>query len=99
MTTIDPASIKLEGISPLRWDYEDVATPFEGEFCDCHELEGDGYVDLTLKFDPREIFELYGLGSLIDGESMTLAISGFLKEEFGGTEIHGQDCIVILNKR
>jgi len=30
--------------------YEDVSSPFEGEACDCHEGELDGFVDLGLKF-------------------------------------------------
>jgi hypothetical protein len=59
VTAIDPETIELTlegvegGVSPLRWNYEDVATPFEGELCDCHELEGDGILDLTLKFDTQ----------------------------------------------
>lgn len=55
---IDPTTILLTrkgyeepGVSPLRWAYEDAATPFDGELCDCHDLNGDGYLDFTLKFD------------------------------------------------
>ena len=29
VTEIDPASVELEYISPLRWALEDVATPYE----------------------------------------------------------------------
>ncbi len=42
VTQIDPESIRItrEGVdaevSPIRWNYSDVATPFEGELCDCH---------------------------------------------------------------
>ena len=62
VTTIDPTSITLEGVSPLRWAIEDVATPHqinvdECNIMDCHELTGDGYIDLTLKFDTQEIYK------------------------------------------
>jgi hypothetical protein len=96
VTTIDPASIQLEGVAPLRWDYEDSATPFEGELCDCHNLDGDGYLDLNLKYDVQEIAA--ALGSINDGEVLILTATGNLKEEFGGAPINGQDCVVILKK-
>ncbi|UCG69068.1 MAG: hypothetical protein JSV09_14990 [Thermoplasmata archaeon] len=94
VTAIDPASIKLEGTtSPLRWDYEDVATPFEGELCDCHDVEGDGYLDLSLKFDTQEL--VASLSTISNGDVITVTITGRLKEEFGGEMIRGKDCIVI----
>ena len=30
--------------------FEDVGTPFDGQECECHEAEGDGILDLSLKF-------------------------------------------------
>ena len=30
--------------------FEDAATVFDGELCDCHELGGDGVLDLSIKF-------------------------------------------------
>ncbi|MHC4235515.1 MAG: hypothetical protein ACYSUQ_10405, partial [Planctomycetota bacterium] len=46
--------------------YADVATPFEGEACDCHQLEGDGIMDLSMKFSVDAVvgaLELYkGMG-------------------------------------
>jgi hypothetical protein len=55
---IDPATIRLEGVAPIRWNISDVATPYPGdvEDCpDCHELTGDGYPDLNLKFRTQDI--------------------------------------------
>ena len=63
---IDPASITLEGVSPLRWDLEDVSTPFEPYIgktdCeqDCNILGPDGIIDLTFKFDTQEVLDLLG---------------------------------------
>jgi hypothetical protein len=100
VTTIDPGTIQLTRedvevyVSPLRWELEDVATPFEGELCDCHELGGDGFTDLTLKFKIQEVKELLSDADL-DLE-ITLTIIGNLKEEFGGTSIKGQDCVWVI---
>jgi hypothetical protein len=90
---IDLATVRLEGVAPIRSGKKDVATPFDGELCDCHELEGDGFVDLTLKFDPEEI--MAALGPVSDGDEIVLTLTGQL---VGGTPIEGQDCVVILDK-
>jgi hypothetical protein len=97
VTTIDPVTILLtregyEGVAPLRWAYEDVATPFDGELCECHDLNGDGYLDLTLKFKMQELVETLYLGE-IKGETISLTIIGNLKEEAGSTPIRGSDCV------
>ncbi len=65
VTQVDPVSVRLQGVSPLRWDTEDVATPFEPftgkeDAYDCNEYGPDGYADLTLKFDSQEIVVVLG---------------------------------------
>lgn len=99
VTTIDPATLLLAregyeepGVAPLRWDYEDVATPFEGELCECHDLNGDGYLDLTVKFDTQELVTVLNLGE-VAGDTIPLILTGNLKEEEGGTAIRSADCI------
>ena len=104
VTTIDPATVILWRLGhtghvvPLRWAYEDVATPFEGEPCDCHVLGPDGYLDLTLKFDVPELVEKLELDE-VAGETIPLILTGKLKEEFGGTPIRGEDCISVLKEK
>ena len=102
VTNIDPETIQLnrscagcEGVAPIRWSYEDVATPFTGELCDCHDLDGDGILDLTLKFSTQDLVEKLNLCPL-DGQTIPLTITGNLKEENGGTPIEGEDCIWVL---
>ena len=107
---IDPATIGLsrEGVvdgdgrpiivSPLRWASEDVATPFEGELCDCDTLGPDGYLDLTLKFSTPELVGKLELDE-VAGETIPLTLTGSLKEEFSGTPIRGEDCISVLEKK
>lgn len=95
VTTVDPASVQLEGVAPLRWSLEDVATPYEGNFNGyCHDLGPDGYLDLTLKFNTQEL--VAALGGVVDGEILVLQLTGNLKEESGGTPIRGEDVVVIL---
>jgi len=102
VTTIDPQTIRLtregveDGVAPIRWSYEDVATPYTGEPCGGHELGGDGYLDLTLKFKTQELVATLGLNAF-KGEVIVLILTGNLKEEHGGTPIRGQDCVWILN--
>ncbi|RZN39009.1 MAG: hypothetical protein EFT35_04125 [Methanophagales archaeon ANME-1-THS] len=100
VTTIDPSTILLtregieEGVAPIRWSYEDVATPFAGELCDCHDLNGDGYTDLSLKFDTQELVEKLNLS---EGK-VELTLTGNLKEEFCGTPIKGKDCVWVKSR-
>lgn len=101
VTTIDPASIRLEGIAPIRNAMEDVATPFvpvtgKEDVLDCTDEGPDGVMDLTLKFKKAEIVE--AIGNVEDGNVLVLTLTGNLKEEFGGTPIQGEDVVIILKK-
>jgi hypothetical protein len=103
VTTIDPASIRLEGVAPLRSDFEDVGTPFEPyvgkQDCelDCVEWEdGDGWMDLTLKFDKQELRDAVGDAGF--RECVVLNLTGNFLEEYGGGPILGEDVAVILNQ-
>ncbi|MFZ2070029.1 MAG: hypothetical protein WAV32_00160 [Halobacteriota archaeon] len=96
---IDVSTIRLTrgdaGVAPIRYSYEDVATPYEGvEACGCHELTGDGYTDLTLKFDRQELVETLGLTDEA-GKTIPLTVTGSLLD---GTVIEGSDCIWVLAK-
>jgi hypothetical protein len=104
VTTVDPASVRLnladmglidgEGVCPLRWAYEDVATPYLPDIGGCHDLGPDGYLDLVLKFRTQEVVAL-DLSGHEDGAEVDLQITGQL---FDGFYIIGQDTIVVINK-
>jgi hypothetical protein len=101
---IDPATIMLSregipgGVSPLRYNYADVATPFEGELCDCNSLYGDGYKDLTLKFKKTEVISELLLEE-VAGQTIPLTITFSFKEDKGGTDYYAEDCLKILKKK
>jgi hypothetical protein len=101
VSQIDPVSITLEGVSPLRWAMEDEAASFEPylgkeDAFDCNEAGPDGYMDLGLKFVAQEL--VAALGEVSDGDVIVLHLEGYLMEEFGGTPIVGEDVVWILNK-
>jgi hypothetical protein len=94
--TIDPETVMIyiegveEGVPPLRWAYEDVATPYIGDPGGGHELGGDGYTDLVLHYDTQEVVNTLEL-CVYDDETVPLIVVGNLLEEHGGTAIVGQD--------
>jgi type II secretory pathway pseudopilin PulG len=110
VTQIDPATIKLVRldesnnvigeVAPVRWSFEDVATPYLGqEACGCHTLTADGFMDLALKFDTQAVVNNLQL-SLVQGQTIPLVIRGNLKGENGnpGQAFEGKDCVRVLAK-
>lgn len=89
VSQIDPATIRFDGVPPLRSAFEDVGTPGS-----C-EGERDGVMDLVLKFDNGLLTEALEGAGAVDGEERTMSVTGNLLEEFGGTPISGQDVVVI----
>ena len=93
-TEVDLTTVTLEGVSPLRSNLEDVATPFVGDPGDCHELGGDGVIDLALKFDKQDV--VAALGEVSDGDAIGVRLSGKLLD---GTSFAGEDAVVIREKK
>jgi len=101
VTHIDVATIRLEGVPPLRSALRDVATPFspfigKREPHDCTTAGPDGFLDLTLKFDNQAV--VAALGEVIDGEVRILRLTGSLLPAFGGTPIAGEDVVVVVHR-
>lgn len=98
VTEVDPATVRLEGVAPLRWALEDVAAPFEpftgkAEAMDCTTEGPDGFLDLTLKFEVTEV--VTAMGEAQDGEVVVLTLHGALHD---GTPIVGEDVVVIIDR-
>ena len=97
VSTVDPASVRILDVAPLRWSYEDVTTPYEpAEECDCGIEGPDGILDLSLKFKNQELAA--ALGAVSDGDLIPVTLTGNLKEEFGGDAICGMDCFLVRLK-
>jgi len=92
VTTIDPSTLLLEGVAPLRWEYADVATPDpeDAEVCDCNEMAGDFILDLVLKFNTQEL--VAAIAPFEVGDIIEITITGLTTD---GDEIEGTDCVII----
>jgi len=75
--------------------YEDVATPFPGVPCACHELAGDGIVDLLVRFDGVGLLEALDLGTIRPGSLVEVQISGEFND---GRAFVVTDCLEILKR-
>jgi hypothetical protein len=103
VSMIDPVSIRLEGVAPIRTALEDVATPFlpltgkESCAMDCGADGPDGWVDLTLKFDNEELVAV--VGETAYRECRVVTLTGNLREEFGSTPIEGEDVVLFMDPK
>jgi hypothetical protein len=91
---IDVSTLRLEGIAPVNYGYEDVATPYTGDLCGCTESGADGVLDLTLKFDSELIAS--AIGFYTDSGDQVLTLTGNLLD---GRPIEGLDCVFFVGRR
>jgi hypothetical protein len=93
---VNPATVRLEGVAPLRYVLADVATPFEPYYgkqssMDCTTAGPDGYMDLSLKFSHPAVAA--ALGAVSDREARPLKLTGTL---WDGSPFAGQDVVLII---
>ena len=96
--TIDTASVRLAGASPIRSSYEDVAPPpSDSSDCQCTTEGPDGYIDLNLKFKTEQIVELLlsTHPQLVDGDVLVLTLTGVLND---ATPVEGADCVTVVGR-
>ena len=96
---IDPDTLLLNGIAPLRWSYEDSATHYLGQggpsSCfDCVEEGPDGYIDLGMKFDAQSVASL--LQEDERGDCVLLTLTAELRPEFDRRALSGEDTLTIV---
>ena len=100
VTLIDLSTVQLSRsdgfggfVNAIRPAFEDVATVFDGDLCDCHELGGDGVVDLSIKFPSLLVTSVLQLDEFSKNDLVLLDVTGALLD---GTEFRGRDCIRIV---
>jgi len=94
VSQIDVDTILLAGVSPIRHDVEDVATPHTPVTAvvnpnDCTIDGPDGVDDLTLKFDTQQVLDALDASR---GDVIQVLLTGNLLD---GTEIHSYDTIIV----
>ena len=82
-----------EGPLGPRSTTEDVGTPLAGAYCACHELNGDGFDDLSLNFKVDELVAALELGGLQPGLIVELAVTG---SRCDGCRFVATDCVRIV---
>jgi hypothetical protein len=70
--------------------FEDTGTPFADDGCDCHDLTGDGIVDLSLKFAKEPMVTAFQLALEPRFSYLPLELTGELMD---GTPFVAYDCI------
>ncbi len=89
---INPSSIRLEGVAPLRFHIADIAAPSgENNSCTGSIKSPDGYADLMIKFNTRDIVAALGGLDGIAGAKVTL--EAVLEDD---THLMGQDQVIIV---
>lgn len=98
VSTIDSSSIRIwtedcEGgpVSPIRFHYEDKATPWPGgPPCGCHELGADGYLDLDFHLRRSAVENGLDLASYPHFSYVRIFVTA---QTYEGCGIVGTDCI------
>ncbi|CAK8721575.1 VWFA domain-containing protein [Candidatus Electronema halotolerans] len=93
---IDPATVSISGVKPIRWSIKDVATPYspftgKSDRMDCTTDGPDGYNDLTLDFSTKDLIPVFG--NVADRDVVTLKVDGKL---YDATAIAGEDVVIVL---
>lgn len=83
-----------EGPPGPQSEIEDAATLFAGAQCECHELEGDGIDDLSMKFRSDDVVAALELDALDPGALVELVVTGSFMD--GGEFTSEGDCIRIV---
>ncbi len=95
LNDIDLSTVLLNGVAPLRYLTDDVASPVPNrrDGCDCTTLGRDGFLDLIFYFDAKQVIAT--LGAVNNGDVKVLTLTANL---FNGNSIEGKDCVRINSK-
>lgn len=97
VTTILPASIRLQGVAPVKGSVRHLKSSSQGPAgktkVKCSNGGSDGFADVALKFDRQSI--IGKLGNVRDGEVVVLTLAGTLRD---GTGFTGKDAVLIVKK-
>ena len=97
VTEIDASTLLLNGVAPIRYNIEDVATPFNGvssdDCFDCTENGPDGFEDFVLHFKTQHI--IAAIDPVFDGDCVVIYLTGELLD---GTPFEATDQVLVRSK-
>ena len=106
---LDPTSVRIwrnvngeyigGNVLPIVLPSADTATPFyptPGGDC-CHDLAGDGIVDLNVEFEKLALVGDLELEGIPHGTTIYLRVTVLVLDD-EGNRLEGGDCVVILNE-
>lgn len=101
VTTVDLATVRLEGVAPLRWSFQDVVTPYEpytGKTAadECTTAGPDGVLDLVLHFDAPSLAA--ALAPMTDREVRAVVLTGEFVIAGVAYDFVGEDVIRIQTR-
>jgi hypothetical protein len=82
-----------EGPPGPHTTWEDVGTPYDGELCGCHDLNGDGVMDLIMKFKTADLVAALEMDEFDPGALVELTVGGNMLD---GKEFHASDCVRLV---
>ncbi|MEW5701592.1 MAG: FlgD immunoglobulin-like domain containing protein [Candidatus Zixiibacteriota bacterium] len=93
VSTVDPATVRMAGVAPVSWDYEDLAAPLEWREspCDCAATGKDGVIDLVCRFRGADV--VAAVQPTVDHQTQALVVTGRFRD---GHPLAGRDCITFL---
>jgi len=102
VSQIDPASLRLEGVGPTGWVFEDISRPNfpllgKSGLEACTSVGPDGVADLILEFDSGQVAA--ALPPVPDGTVRSLKLTGTLLPAAGGYPILGEDVVVVRHDK
>jgi len=87
VSEIDPSTVRLNGKRAVRWSLEDVAGP-SGVSPGCDgSATPDGVLDLVLQIETSQLI------GPPDKQTIEVAVTGHLKDQFGGFPFKGVDTV------
>lgn len=98
---IDPATVTLGGISPVRWQYQDLGSPADDSEngCACSNPGPDGYDDLMLMFYTAETIAFMSTVDIdrgrAGGNQPAVTVSGLTEEVRGASAPGARDGYVL----
>jgi hypothetical protein len=90
---VQPGVAPHEGPPGPHSTFGDTATPYTGPDGGCHELNGDGIVDLNLKFKSSDVTSVLNLNEFDAGALVQIKITGELED---GTPFTGYDWLRLV---